>query len=110
MFCAVIPQTPVLAPTPSGTVADGTTLTLTCTTGSTLSSANYRLTTAGTAGIAQGTNAFTVTASLSMPAYSCEASDDGGTTWSAASADITPAGESIWSEYVSVVLSAQARV
>ena len=114
MFCAVVPQTPVLAMTvpASGNVEDGTAMTLTCTTGSTLSgTASYRLTTAGTPGTAQGGDAFTaITASLSLPAYACEASNDGGTTWSTASAAITPVGESIWSCDVSVVLSVQAPI
>ena len=93
--CAVVPITPTLSVTTpsSGDVVDGTTITLTCssTSATTGATVKYRLTTDGTLGSAQTANMFTDTVDItSASTYKCEASYNGGTSWSSVSTDLTP--------------------
>ena len=92
---SVIPQTPTISSSPSGTLTDGGAFTLTCTTASTgLSSASYIWNVATVDQAASGTNTLTVNAVdiNNVQDYKCKVSGDGGSSYSAYSNTHTPIG------------------
>ena len=96
LISTVIPQTPTISSSPSGTLTDGGAFTLTCTTASTgLSSATYVWNVATVDQSASSTNTLTVNAVdiNNVQAYKCKVSGDGGTSYSAYSSTHTPTGE-----------------
>jgi hypothetical protein len=75
---AVVPQKPDVTSTPVGDVTDQDSFTLTCTTGSTLSSPSYIWTVNSVAQAAQSAATLTQTADISnVVSYKCEVSDNG---------------------------------
>ena len=92
---SVIPQTPTISSSPSGTLTDGDAFTLTCTTASTgLSSSTYVWNVANVDQSASSTSTLTVNAVdiNSVQDYKCKVSGDGGTSYSAYSSIHTPTG------------------
>ena len=92
---AVVPQTPTVSSSPSGTLTDGAAFTLTCTTASTgLSSASYVWNVGNVDQSASGTNTLSVNAVdiNSVQDYKCKVSGDGGSSYSAYSNVYTPTG------------------
>ena len=87
MFCAVVPQTPTVSSSAgSGSVEDGSSFTLTCTTASTgITSPQYIWTIDGTDQAAQSSSTLAQTADINnvVGAYTCKVSADGGTDYSA---------------------------
>ena len=91
----VIPQTPTISSSPSGTLTDNDAFALTCTTASTgLSSATYVWNVANVDQSASSTSTLTVNAVdiNSVQDYKCKVSGDGGTSYSAYSSVHTPTG------------------
>ena len=86
LFFAVVPQTPTITSSASGTVEDGSSFSLTCQTASTgITSAMYIWSIGGVDQAAQSSNTLVQTADINnVVAYTCKVSADGGTDYSAA--------------------------
>ena len=86
VFCAVVPQTPTITSSASGTVEDGSSFSLTCQTASTgITSAMYIWSIGGVDQAAQSSDTLVQTADINnVVAYTCKVSADGGTDYSAA--------------------------
>ena len=91
---AVVPATPSISSSPSGNVEDDTSLTMTCTTSTSITSPKYIWSINGVDQAAETTGSLTVTADIdNVVPYTCKVSADGGTEYSPVSGAATHTGK-----------------